>query len=170
METEVIADTFTKTADKREFIIFKDWVDEDEEEAMVMFMSDWGADILKHHSTWLFDGTYSACPVPSTQIYICLAAPEGQGQGIPVGWFLLPNKKAKTYNIMFKALLQKLGGQPDCLKVVVSDFEAAIFKIVRALFKNVEHKGCKFHKNAAIWKKLGEYGLQSLYHRNPRFT
>ena len=71
---------------------------------------------------------------------------------------------------MFKALLQKLGGQPDCLKVVVSDFEVAIFKIVRALFKNVEHKGCKFHKHAAIWKKLGEYGLQSLYHRNPRFT
>ena len=90
METEVIADTFTKTANKREFIIFKDWVDEDKEEAMVMFMSDWGADILKHHSTWLFDGTYSACPVPFTQIYICLAAPEGQGQGIPVGWFLLP--------------------------------------------------------------------------------
>ena len=75
-----------------------------------------------------------------------------------------------AYDIMFKALLQKLGGQPDCLKVVVSDFEVAIFKIVRALFKNVEHKGCKFHKHAAIWKKLGEYGLQSLYHRNPRFT
>lgn len=99
-----------------------------------------------------------------------MVAPEQDGQGIPVGWFLLPNKKAKTYELMLKVLLDKLGGQPDSLKTVVSDFESAIFKTVKAMLKNIDHKGCKYHKHAAIWKNLGEHGLQSLYHRNPRFV
>ena len=38
METGDIPDQYTKTADKEDFIIFKDWVDEAKTECMVMFM------------------------------------------------------------------------------------------------------------------------------------
>ena len=170
MATENVPDQYLKTADKGEFVIFKDWVDNEQTECMVMFMSDWGAQILKTHSTWLFDGTFNSCPAPFAQLYVCMAAPQtGGGQGIPVGWFLLPNKKATTYEIMFKALLNKLGGQPDSLTKVVSDFESAVFKAIRTVMKNIVHSGCRFHKNAAIWKNLGEHGLLSLYHKNPVF-
>ena len=31
------------------------------------------------------------------------------------------------------------------------------------------HRGCRFHQNQSIQRKLDEIGLQSLYHQNPRF-
>ena len=169
MSTENIPDKYIKTADNGNFIIFQDWVDEAKTESMVMFMSDWGAEILKMHSTWLFDGTFQSCPAPFSQLYVCMAAPETGGKGIPVGWFLLPNKNSKTYEMAFKAILDKLGGQPTALKTVVSDFEMAVFRSVKKVFKNVDHKGCRFHKNAAIWKNLGDHGLQGLFHQSPAF-
>ena len=118
---------------------------------MVMFMGDWGAEILKTHSTWLFDGTFQSCPEPFAQIYVCMAAPETGGKGIPVGWFMLPNKEATTYELAFNVKLNKLCGQPASLKTIISDFEQSVFKSVRRVFKNVDHKGCRFHKNTAIW-------------------
>ena len=169
MATENIPDKYTKTADNGSFIIFKDWIDDAKTQCMVMFVSDWGANILKTHSTWLFDGTFSSCPEPFSQLYICMAAPERDGKGIPVGWFLLPNKEAKTYELVFNSLLTKLGGQPSTLKFIMSDFEQAVFKSVRKVFTGVQHKGCRFHMNAAIWKNLGLHGLQSLYHQSPFF-
>ena len=86
-----------------------------------MFLSEWGANILKTHSMWLFE--FQICPKPFSQLYVCMAAPETGGNGIPVGWFLLPNKEAKTYELMFRTLLNKLGGQPNSLKNIMSDFE-----------------------------------------------
>ena len=169
MNTENIPDKYTKTAENGEFIIFKDWIDEAKTQCMVMFLSDWGANILKTHGTWLFDGTFLICPKPFSQLYVCMAAPETGGNGIPVGWFLLPNKEAKTYELMFHTLLNKLGGQPNSLKNIMSDFEQAVFKSVSKVFTRVEHKGCQFHLNQAIWRNLGEHGLQSLFHQSPSF-
>ena len=61
-----IPDKFTQTADGREFLVCKEWISEDE--PLVVFLSDWGAEILKTHSTWCFDGTFSSAPIPFKQV------------------------------------------------------------------------------------------------------
>ena len=61
-----IPDKFTQTADGREFLVCKEWISEDE--PLVVFLSDWGAEILKTHSTWCFDGTFSSAPRPFKQV------------------------------------------------------------------------------------------------------
>lgn len=67
MNTDVL-DKFTKAADGGEFLLYKDYVDSEKSQPLVIFMSQWGADILKNHSTWLFDGTFKSAPNPFTQV------------------------------------------------------------------------------------------------------
>ena len=45
MNTE-IPDKYTKTADGQEFLIYKDWIDAGKQKPVVMFISQWGAEIL----------------------------------------------------------------------------------------------------------------------------
>ena len=73
------SDDFTKTADGGEFMRFKDWIDSDKGECMVIFMSDWAINILKTHPTWLFDGTFRTAPAPFTQVYQGMATAENGG-------------------------------------------------------------------------------------------
>ena len=51
----------------------------------------------------------------------------------------------------------------------MTDFERAVFSASEKIFPDSEHKGCRFHHNAAVWKKIGEHGLQSLFYQNPTF-
>ena len=74
-----------------------------------------------------------------------------------------------AYDLMLQKLLERLGGQPASLKTILSDFEKALIGSVRKLFENVKHQGCRFHKYLALWKKLGEKGLQGLFHQSASF-
>ena len=80
-------------------------------------------------------GIFQSCLGPFSQLYVCMAVSKTCGKGILVGWFLLPNKEAKTYEKVFQVDLNLLGGQPDFLKIIISDFEQAVFKNVRKCTK-----------------------------------
>jgi len=67
METN-IPEKFTKCADNGEFMIFKEYVDQEQTQPLVIFMSQWAADILKNHTTWMFDGTFKSAPTPFSQV------------------------------------------------------------------------------------------------------
>ena len=72
---------YTKTPDKGDFLIFKGWVDQLQTECIVIFISDWGQEILKTQKTWLMDGTFRSVPERFAQIYMCilqLLKPGGQ--------------------------------------------------------------------------------------------
>ena len=60
-------------------------------------------------------------------------------------------------------------GTPNRLATIITDFEQAVFKACDTVFPDAEHKGCRFHQNAAFWKNLSEHRLQSLFHQNPWF-
>ena len=65
---EQIPDKLTKTADGAEFLLLKSWTNEEETDSCLLFLSDWGAQILKTHSTWLMDGTFKSAPKPYSQV------------------------------------------------------------------------------------------------------
>ena len=71
MKTDV-PDKFTKAADGGEFMVYKNFVDLELSQPLVMFVSQWAIDILRNHSTWLFDGTFKSAPKPFTQVLLFL--------------------------------------------------------------------------------------------------
>ena len=159
---------------------------------MVICLSGFGADILRNHPVWLCDGTFKSTPDPFKQVkskflvFIVLIRikncskseytsvqglhyPEStEGAGIPCVYGLLPNKEMATYLKMFSIIKEHLG---DCSKLstIISDFERAVFQAVYRVFPGIEQRGCRFHFNSAIWKNIGDKGLQSLFYQNPSF-
>ena len=71
MKTDV-PDKFTKAADSGEFIVYKNFVDQELSQPLVMLVSQWAIDILRNHSTWLFDGAFKSAPTPFTQVLLFL--------------------------------------------------------------------------------------------------
>lgn len=59
---------YTTTADGREFLVMNSWTNNTENESLMVFISNTGADILKTAPVWLMDGTYRISPVPFYQV------------------------------------------------------------------------------------------------------
>ena len=56
------------SADGKEFLITNAWINVNELESMMVFMSDDGADILRRAPTWMVDGTFKVAPDPFYQV------------------------------------------------------------------------------------------------------
>ena len=67
MKTEV-PENYRKAADGEEFLTFKDLVDQDQ--PLVIFISQWAVGVLRNKRTWMFDGTFSSAPPPFSQVRI----------------------------------------------------------------------------------------------------
>jgi len=64
----VIPSSLTNTADGTEFMILNSWINDLEEEAMMIFMSDVGADVMRRAPIWMMDGTFFSAPTPYYQV------------------------------------------------------------------------------------------------------
>ena len=64
----IVPDKYSKTADQDDFLVFRDYLDEDETKSMTICLSGFAKDILRTHSTWMMDGTFRSCPAPYTQV------------------------------------------------------------------------------------------------------
>lgn len=68
MEIPQLPDKLTKTKDGQSFLLAQCWTNDDHEKSMMVFLSDYGADILRNAPTWLMDGTFKSSPTPFTQV------------------------------------------------------------------------------------------------------
>ncbi|XP_052129970.1 uncharacterized protein LOC127751055 [Frankliniella occidentalis] len=50
------------------------------------------------------------------------------------------------------------------VRLFMTDFKIAAMNIQQTLFPGVEHKGCLFHFNQALWRQAVDSGLKVLYH------
>ena len=161
---------FAKTHDGAEFLRMKCWTNDDEDQAMLVFISDTGAHVLRTHKVWLLDGTFSTAPAPFSQVYVVMCVSENGGQGLPCGFCLLPNKNTETYELMLTKLFE-IVGVDNVLTTVVCDFEQSIWKALRSIAPpGLERRGCQFHFRKAVYTKLGDLGLQSFYNVNVEFN
>ena len=81
---------------------------------------------------------------------------------------LLPNKKLNTYETLFKKI-KEIVGEPNRMQTIITDFEKAVFSACEKVFSHAVHKGYRFHQHSAIWSKLGDLGLQALFHQDAKF-
>lgn len=116
--------------------------------------------------TVYMDGTFEFC----VRFFLQLFTIHGIGNGnyVPLLFCLLPNKEKRTYEILFRHIVNK------CMEYnllffparIVVDFELAIHGAIRSTWVHVIIKGCLFHLTQAWWRKIQELGLAGAY-RDP---
>ena len=67
METN-IPDKFSNTADGETFLLARQWFDNTR--SVCVFLSNFGAEILRKHHIWCLDGTFKTTPIPYAQVML----------------------------------------------------------------------------------------------------
>lgn len=88
------------------------------------------------------------------------------GITVPCAFFLLPNKEADTYKVVFNTLKAK-GLSPP--KTFYCDFESSIIKAMREVFPEVEIVCCDTHFKRVVRKHLQDNHLMASYNNNLHF-
>ena len=68
--------------------------------------------------------------------------------------------------LMLKLIKKKVSSSPT---MIITDFEQAVFNAIAAVYPDSQHIGCQFHYRSAVWKNVGDKGLQSLFYSNMDF-
>ena len=104
------------------------------------------------------DGTFKSCPAPFCQLYTIHIRSSVLRSTIPVLCSLLPNKTKLTY-ISFFNEVRNVAIKNDLIlnpKFITIDFEQDAINALKHVFPNVTIKGCNFHYNQCLFKKLQE--------------
>ena len=81
---------------------------------------------------------------------------------IPCSYILMNNKNEKSYELVFKSLLNIITMDNSIdLKIIsiTTDFEKGILNAVKTVFKNIRHVGCMFHYIKNLRLNLLKIGL-----------
>jgi len=120
--------------------------------------------LLQNASVWYLDGTFDVVRYPFVQLYGVHAflTQDGGAKQVPLAFVMMSGKSKHDYKAVLKEL-RRSGGSPVA---VVLDFEAAVWKAVRAVFPTASLRGCNFHWGQAVLRKMQALGLQSAYHED----
>lgn len=151
------------TINKQPFLRF----DSKNDNRIMIFTTNECIGALNSSPQWHFDGTFKTVPKEFYQVITVHAVKKYKGHNLFIlcAKILLRRKDRDTYNKAFEELIKILNPRDELnLKSVFSDFEIALqqsfFKI---LGQNIKIKGCWFHFNQAIIRKLISLGLLGLY-------
>ncbi|KAL0881080.1 hypothetical protein ABMA27_002207 [Loxostege sticticalis] len=101
---------------------------------VLIFASPKGRETLKTAKHFFGDGTFKIC------------------------YAFLPNKKQKTYEIMFNLLKSQVPEMNP--KTFTTDYESSAMLAIRETFRDVKSQGCFFHFSRACWRKAEKLGLR----------
>ena len=170
-----LPDQYSKTASGDQFLIWKDYVsDEDPSKAFLVFLSPLAKEILRVSRHWESDGTFKTVPRPfqDGQIYIVFAQ-LSTGELLPCVFSLLPDKTSATYFRMWAAVQQELTSAgleefagPESIGM---DFEVAPAKEFKELFQGTKVSGCYFHWRKSLLDQIGKKGCKAFFNRSLEF-
>lgn len=81
---------------------------------------------------------------------------------------LLPNKQADTYiKLLSELKILQQGLNPE---TIMTDFELAAINCFRTEFPQASQRGCFFHHNQCIWRRVQALGLQQRYQDDEVFA
>lgn len=136
---------YSKTSNGSNFLLVKDFIDENSDKAFCIFMSPFGKQLLTTSRLWLADGTFFTAPPPFAQVYL-VCGQSVSGNVLPAAYCLLPSKETRTYDRMWTTIKFELSldedVSPDVLKM---DYEAAAANAFRNSFPGARISGCLFH-------------------------
>lgn len=102
------------------------------------------------------------------QFFLCIFEGSYQQHHIPLIYVLCLNKAQKTYENIFRILLQL---EPDIKpRHVIFDFEMAVINATKKWFPDAQQHGCNFHFCKNIFDHIKAVGLQTIYCKNVNFA
>lgn len=124
----------------------------------IIFFSDEFLDYIKDLTVVVVDGTFRSSP---HQFYQLLTI-QGYvfGKFIPLIFILLQEKSEEKYKEIFLYLKNNGILNP---KVVITDYEKALFSSFNVFDNGFKSYGCLFHYGQCLWRKIQQNGLNDLY-------
>ena len=112
------------------------------------------------------DGTFKSCPAPFAQLYSIHIYSSTLNGTVPILYSLLPNKTKSCYVSLFNELRSATVKNDLILnpKYITTDYEQGAISAIKRVFPNSTIKGCNFHYNQCLFRKLQELGLQKGYY------
>lgn len=112
------------------------------------------------------DGTFRSCPSPFSQLYTIHIQSLISMSTVPVLYAFLPSKTKSIYTLLFNeirnaALKYELVLNP---KFITVDYEKGAIGALKNVFPNATVKGCNFHFNQCVFRKIQDIGLQQEYY------
>lgn len=101
------------------------------------------------------DGTFHVIRRPFQQLLSIHAFVKrgGKMKHIPLCFILMSQRRKRDYRAVLRHITNLIPGHQ--LTEVLSDFEATLWRAVRAVFEGkVTHFGCVFHWTQAVWRKI----------------
>ncbi|XP_014211043.1 uncharacterized protein LOC106641220 [Copidosoma floridanum] len=149
------------TRDSEKFVLYNDKTTN-----IVLFSTDTNLRNLTRLTRIFLDGTFYCCPRFFKQL-ITIHAYHNHTY-VPLAFFLLPNKKADTYERALMIL------QSECRRlqllfrpqVMFVDFELAIHEAIRKVLPGVSVWGCRHHLAQIWWKKIQSLRLTRVYKKS----
>ena len=111
------------------------------------------------------DGTFKSCPEPFAQLYSVHTQSPISNNTIPVLYSFLPNKTKNIYKLFFNEL-RTVAVNNDLIlnpNFITLDFEQGAISALKQVFPATTLKGCNFHFNQCLFRKIQEIGLQTEY-------
>ncbi|XP_052127756.1 uncharacterized protein LOC127750338 [Frankliniella occidentalis] len=157
----VIVAPYTRTASGERFLHYDSGPGD--EERILMFTTKENLRILCMSIILFADGTFKTVPNMFLQMYSIHG--EFRDNIFPLVFCLTVRKSEDTYRRMYSELIHMCEQyhfhlQPE---IIMQDFELAAMNAAKALFPNVQIKGCLFHFSQSIWRKVASAGLRDAF-------
>ena len=113
------------------------------------------------------DGTFRTAPRPCEQFFTIHG--EVNGHVLKLACGLLLDKNTQSYEEVFRAirnLIPIVTGQPWVVREIITDYETAIMNAAENVFPGLDIRGCYFHFNEALYRKVQALRLARAYERD----
>jgi len=160
LEDLVIPENWKKTLSGSDFLVRDSTIGN---ERVLIFTTSTNINYLSQSPFWICDGTFKVVPTIFRQLYTvhgCIGGDENS-RIMPLVYVLMSSKSEECYQTLFQDLIDfgdehSIDLQPQ---FIITDFEIATIKAIRAEFHEVQNKGCHFHLCQNIYRKVQAFGL-----------
>ena len=160
-------EAFQVTSNGDKFLQSMEYTDDHSTQAMLVFMSETGRNMLATNNFWSGNGTFATTPKLFKQLYFVGINTES-GRFIPAAYCLLTNKTGEAYNKMFSVIVNHVGNVNHVEKFSC-DFEKAIHNVVEEKLPNALVSGCLFHYKQAIFNNMKKRNCLPVYNNVAAF-
>ena len=132
-------------------------------ERHVIFASDIQLDFLQRAEILFVDATYKTVRRPFYQLFTvhCFVKSGTYMKQVPLCFILMSRRRRIDYEAVLRGIVSLV---PNLnVNTVVSDFEAALWVGIRNILPDVRMRGCLFHFDQCVYRKMLTIGLKTDY-------
>ncbi|KAE8740251.1 hypothetical protein FOCC_FOCC014235, partial [Frankliniella occidentalis] len=146
---DIILDSpFTTTKRGTRFLLFDSGPGDPDR--VVVFAAEKSLKVLLVSEIVFSDGTFKTVPNQFGQLTTVHDPRPGRGRGVATN--------EATYRPFWEATTEEATrpGKRFRIRIMMTDFELPAINVQRAMFPDVQHKGCLFHFNQSLWRQYTE--------------